>query len=583
MAIQTNPTRDYLCALALRLDGAGHGERGGLIDEVAELYHWSPAKVYEELKRQAGWSSGRKARADKGSSRQSEEVLATIAALTRGSVRQNGKQTMHTPVASSIALMNDCEVSVSPSQLNRLMNARRLSVGKQQSARASIELRSLYPNHVHQADPSLCLVYYLRGQQHIIRDDEFYKNKLEKLAKVQFKCWRYVLTDHASGTLVPWYVEAAGESPLNLFKFLMFAWGNQVGRTFHGVPNILMWDKGSANTAASVQNVLAALEVQGITHAAGNAQAKGGVENGNNLVETQFECRLRYDPVTTVEGLNRAATQWAEAYCANALPGQDTRLRREGIAPIARYDLWRLIRQEQLRLLPDESVCQAFLEGRLETRKVSKTLELSFRHPKASSPRKYDVGHLAGVCAGDIVEIAPLLFGECAISIRVPNYKGEDLRYKLEPLAEDRDVYGRPMSAALIGEEYKSRPETDADRQGKALDQALFPGLDAAEIVRAKRKNETPFNGEMNAVRYLADVEVATTLPKRGTEIAIQAAKFEEPTLTTMESARRLADMGIDAPYAWLLTNRPEGVKEADLAGIAEMIKRTPVLKVVGG
>ncbi|MEY2632356.1 MAG: hypothetical protein RIR00_1010 [Pseudomonadota bacterium] len=583
MAIQTNPTRDYLCALALRLDSAGHGGRGALIDEAANLYDWSTAKVYKELERQAGWTSGRKARADKGSSRQSMAALTTVAALTRGSVRQNDKQTMHTPVAASIALQNGCEISVSPSQLNRLMATRRLSVSRQQSARASVQLRSLYPNHVHQADPSLCLVYYLRGQQHIIRDDEFYKNKLDKLAKVQFKCWRYVLTDHASGSVIPWYVEAAGESPLNLFRFLMFAWGEQAGRTIHGVPKILMWDKGSANTASSVQNVLTALEVESITHAAGNAQAKGGVENGNNLVETQFECRLRYDPVDGVEALNRAATQWAEAYCANALPGQDTRLRREGIPPIARYDLWRLIRQEQLRLLPDEEVCQAFLEGRTETRKVSKNLELSFAHPKAGKSRKYDVGHLAGVCAGDTVEIAPLLYGECAISIRVPNYKGEDLRYRLEPVSDETDQFGRPLSAPVIGERYASRPETDADRAGKVLDAALFPGLDAVEIERAKRKNTTPFGGEMNAVRYLADVAVTASLPKRGTEIALQAAKFEPTKLPTVEAARRLLDLGCDQPYAWLLKHRPEGVTEDELPDVARAIKGTPALRVVAG
>jgi hypothetical protein len=583
MVIHANPTRDYLCALALRLDGAGHGGRGALIAEACALYGWSAHKVYTELKAQAGWTSGRKARADKGSTSQDEATLAAIAALERGSLRQNQKQTMHTPVASSIAAMNGFEVSVGQTQINRLLKARRMSVGALRGARAPIQMRSLHPNHVHQVDPSLCLVYYLRGRQHIIRDDEFYKNKLEGLAKVQFKCWRYVDYDHASGALIPWYVEAAGESPLNLYRFLMHAWGKQPGRIIHGVPDILMWDKGSANTASSVQNLLKALEVQSITHEAGNAQAKGGVENGNNLVETQFECRLRFDPVETVEDLNRAASQWAEAYCANALPGQDTRLHREGMAPVSRYDLWLLIRQEQLRLLPPEEVCQSFLEGRVETRKVSRSLELYFRHPGADKPRKYDVGHLAGVCAGDTVEISPLLFGDCAISIRVPNYKGEDLRYKLEPLADELDPFGRPMSAPVIGERYASRPETDADRQGKALDATLFPGVAQADIERAKRKNETPFNGEMNAVRYLADVEIATTLPKRGTEIAIQAAKFEEQALTLMEAAKRLADRGIDAPYAWLMTNRPEGVKESELEGIAAKIKSVPVLKVVGG
>jgi hypothetical protein len=46
-------------------------------------------------------------------------------------------------------------------------------------------------------DASLCLVYYLNGEQRVIRDDELYKNKLAALARVKFKCYRWVLTDHA--------------------------------------------------------------------------------------------------------------------------------------------------------------------------------------------------------------------------------------------------------------------------------------------------------------------------------------------------------------------------------------------------
>ena len=84
------------------------------------------------------------------------------------------------------------------------------------------------------------------------------------------------------------------------------------------------------------------------THEAGNARAKGGVEGGNNIVETQFECRLRFEPVDDVEGLNRAATAWSEAYNANLIPGQDTRLRRTGLSmPVARYDLWQLIKSAE--------------------------------------------------------------------------------------------------------------------------------------------------------------------------------------------------------------------------------------------
>ncbi|MEQ0902912.1 integrase, partial [Pseudomonas aeruginosa] len=135
-------------------------------------------------------------------------------------------------------------------------------------------LRAPHPNYLHEVDPSLCLLYYLKGRQHIMREREFYKNKLENFAKVKLKVWRYVLYDRASGALVTWYCESAGESQHALFEFLMYAWGKQEGRLIHGVPKFLLWDKGSANTSNAIKNLLDHLEVEPLEHAAGNARAK---------------------------------------------------------------------------------------------------------------------------------------------------------------------------------------------------------------------------------------------------------------------------------------------------------------------
>ena len=588
MAIAEDTTRKFLIELAHRLDAAGHGERGELIEHARDMFGWSIGKVYAELSRQAGWTSGRKARFDKGRTRIEMKSLKTIAAMQRGSVRANGKQTMFTPVAASIAATNGEDITLSVRQLNRLMRARRLAVRQQAKSHAPTQLRSLHPNHVHQVDPSLCLVYYLRGEQKIIRDDEFYKNKLDRLAKVQFKCWRYVMYDHASGLVLPWYVEAAGESPLNLFKFLMHAWGQQPGRRFHGVPRVLMWDKGSANTAAAVQNVLRALEVQSITHAAGNARAKGGVEGGNNLVETQFESRLRFDPVHSVDELNAAASAWAEAYNANAIPHQDTRLRRNGMAPVARYDLWMKIRADELRLLPPVEVCQHFLEGKTITRKVARDLTISYAHPRAEGSRSYNVADLAGVCAGDTLEISPLLFGDCAISLRVPRFDGEDLLYRLEPEAVALDTWGRPLSAPVIGQDYARRPDTDADRAGKALDGLLFPGMTTEQMDKARRSNAALMGGQIDAVRHLQHIEIPAALPRKGTDINVAAPIFEAPPMTHFEAAKALRSRGVERPdlHPWLAAQYPDGVPEVELDTIVATLKgggkQAPRLQAVG-
>lgn len=587
MTTVPDTTRDYLCELARRLDAAEHGGKGALLAEARALYGWSTGKLYAELERQAGWTSGRKVRADKGRSRQCEDALHMVAALQRGSLRANGKQTMFMPVSASILATNGHEIAVSTRQLNRLTRARRLNVRQQAESHAPVQLRSLHPNHVHQVDPSLCLVYYMRGEQKIIRDDEFYKNKLDRLAKVQWKVWRYVLWDHASGLVLPWYVQAAGESPLNLYRFLMHAWGEQPGRRFHGVPQILMWDKGSANTAAAVQNLLRALEVESITHAPGNARAKGGVEGANNLVETQFESRLRFDPVHSVDELNTAAAAWAEAYNANAIPHQDTRLRRDGIDPVARYDLWMRIRQDELRILPPEPVCQHFLEGKTITRKVARDLTVGYAHPRAEGSRRYELAGIAGVCAGDTLEISPLLFGDCAIRVRVPRFDGEDVHHRLEPIAEERDAYGRLLSAPVIGETYARRPDTDADRAGKALDGLLFPGMTAEQMDKARRSNAALMGGTVDAVRHLSDIEIPAALPRKGTDISIAAPALEMPPLSHFEASKALRARGVERPdlHPWLVAQYPEGVPEAALDDIVSTLRserQAPRLQAVG-
>ncbi len=521
-------TCEYLRELARKLAAAPHTGRGQLVSEAAEFLGMSTQTIYRHLKSAAGWTSGRKCRADKGSTSVDTTTLLTLATMQREAVRDNGKQTMFVPVARSILQANGREVNVSNAHLSKLMRERGMGVAMQAAGAVVQKLRYPYPNHTHQVDPSLCLVYYLEGRQYIMEDREFYKNKLDNYAKVKFKVFRYVLWDGASGAITVWYTEAAGESQASLFNFLMYAWGKQDGKLLHGVPQVLIWDKGSANTSHAVQSLLKSLEVQAITHEAGNSRAKGGVENGNNLVETQFECRLRFEPVTTAEQLNAAAQAWAEAYNANLIPGQDTRLRRDGLAaPIARYDLWQRISNEQLRLLPEVEVCRALMAGKQEERKVSGEKTIRFRHPKAGRTQTYNLNGLDGINVGDMVDVRPLVYGEQAIQITVARFDGESLVYRAVPELE-YDDYGNLLSAAVPGEGYKSHAETPAEAAGKAMDELAYPGQDAA---KARQKKAVPFDGDIKAHSYLQDVELPSYLQRPGTQIAAPAHAVAAPEL----------------------------------------------------
>lgn len=528
---------EYLRGLARRLDGAEHGGAAVLVGEAAEFLGFSTQTVYRHLQRVAGWSSGRKARSDKGSTSVSPEALVTLGAAQREAVRQNDKQTLFTPTARGMLEQNGQTFGVSNGQLNRLMRDRKLNVAAQRMAAPVQALRAPHPNHTHQVDPSLCLVYYLKGRQFIIRDDELYKNKLDKLAQLKFKCYRYVLYDKASAAITPWYVEAAGEDQHNLFRFLMFAWGQQEGRLSHGVPQNLLWDKGSANQSGAIKSLLEALGVVHLTHEAGNSRAKGGVENANNIVETQFESRLKFEPVQDVEQLNAAAFAWANAYNANLIPGQDTRLRRAGLAQaVARYDLWQLITAEQLRVLPPVEVCQAFMTSKEMERQVRPDLSITFKHPAAERTAAYSLRGLDGVNVGGTVLVRGLVFGDCAVQIQVPRYDGEMLTYRVEPVT-GFDRFGQLEAAAEIGAEYKSAPKTEAEKATGTMDAAAFPGLGADELKAARQKRVTPFEGKMNAHGYLKDVELPTYMPKAGSEIATPEHAKAAPQLMEATAA----------------------------------------------
>lgn len=522
MAALSPEACDYVRQLARRLDEAEHGSGTAMVREAGEFLGLSVQTVYRHLKAVAGWSSGRKARSDKGSTSVSADALVTLGAAQREAIRANGKQTLFTTTARGILEQNGHSFRVSNGQLNKLMRDRKLNVAAQRVADPVQALRAPHPNHTHQIDPSLCLVYYLKGRQYIIRDDEFYKNKLDRLAQVKFKVYRYVCYDKASATVIPWYTEAAGEDQHNLFRFLMFAWGLQQGRPFHGVPRHLLWDKGSANTSSAVRSLLDALGVVHITHEAGNSRAKGGVENGNNIVETQFESRLRFQPVEDVDQLNAAAFAWANAYSANLIPGQDTRLRRPGLQlPVARYDLWQLITAEQLRVLPPLEVCQAFMRSKEEERQVKPNQSITFRHPSAGRTLTYSLRGFDGVNVGDMVKVRGLVYGECAVQVQVERYNGDPLIYRCEP-EDNFDEFGQQADAAEIGAEFKRAAKTGAEQAATAMDEAAYPGMTADEVKAARAKRVAPFNG-LNAHAYLQDVQLPVYLPRQGSAIETPA------------------------------------------------------------
>lgn len=564
-------------ALAVQLDATKHGGRGAIKAEFCQFYGWSLGKLHRELGR-VGWQSGRRLREDAGSTSQDTQTLETLGAMVKLGVRKNGKATMPVTTARSILSQNNgYELAVSNGRLRQLLKQRHLDLESQKQGTPNVDMRSLHPNHVHQVDPSLCLLYYTPKGQAVISDAEAYKNKPEALETIgALKCWRYVLTDHYSNVTLWRYYQAKGESQASLWDFLLWCWRKLEGRPFHGVPKLLVWDKGSANTSGAIKNALKLLGVEHYEHEKGNPRCKGSVEGGNNRVELAFESRLKLEPVHNLDGLNAAAERYQNAYNANRVPEFDSRLRRPGLpAPVVRFDLWQRIRQDQLRILPSLEICQYLLSAKPEARKVRANMTIGYRHPVAKGTLIYDLRGIANVFPRQEVLVSPLVMGTAhEVIVTVTDYRGEAVEHVLQP--REHDEAGQPLSAPVWGEEFKRLPDTVVDKAAKLADRTAFPGLNEKEIKKAKDTNAVPFGG-LNAHSHLKDVFIPDYLDRRGTELHVpDRTRVEIVPLSHVEAGRSLVRM-LGRPlsaeeFALVRRRYPEGVPETELEALADSL-----------
>lgn len=454
-----------------RLDAASSAsERSGIVKELASRHGFSLDKAYRVL-HEAGWSSGRKRRSDAGRTDQDEEALKILAAVMKTGLRKNDKATMLLPTARSILASNGFSYDVSDSRLRTLLRRARLDLDSQRQPSPSQRMRSLHPNQVHEVDPSLALLYYSPDRkQHLISDAEAYKNKMPLEGKEGLRLWRYVLTDHYSSSICLRYYNARGETQANLFDFLLYAWGQKKDPlyAFHGLPELLIWDPGSANMSRAISRALKSLRVDTQAHVPGNPRAKGQVECSNNLVERLFESRLRLEPVESVEEINAAAERFCAAYDSGTLEGLDTRLHRLGRVVGTRLSLWQRISAEQLRELPDAADCRLLLTLEPETRKLNGSLAFSYRHPRAGSSRWYPMHGQPGVSIGLEVEVQPILVtGEPLVIVRYATPNGELATVELLPL--ETDEAGFDLAGAVYGEEYKRPADTIVEQDRKSV------------------------------------------------------------------------------------------------------------------
>lgn len=567
-----------------------HGGRLELINKFATARAISTKTAIRWLTNYGGFKSGRKKRADAGKTSASDKLLDFVATTARECMRGNGKLIMPTAVSLTLASKNGYAVPVGAAQINRLLRDRKMNVKALAATKTTGQMQSLYPNHVHLVDPSLCVLYYAHGKLNMMRDEEFNRNKLSSFAKIKTKLWRYVLVDHASARITVKYYESDGENQQNLFDFLMFAWERQESRLQYGVPRMLVWDRGSANTSASIANLLGALEIDNWAHAVGHPWAKGAVEVANNIVETHFECLLKYEPKIDTASINQAATDWANSYNANLFEHQDCRVKRDGGA-FVRDELWRLIMQtpSALRECPPREVCEWFMVGRENVRQV-KNLSFTFVHPEIGESKVYSLSEYAEFLSPkETVSVRPVLMKGGAVRVEIARVGQEPLVAEVLPETE-YNQFGKLVSAPVWGENYQAARDTASMIHAKRLVKVAYGAETLEDAEAARRKQERPFanaNDGKGLVAFAGLAEKNRTIallpkstPLQNAQItqAMAALATAEPIIPLTTALMRLVRewrRGISADENKLLRElHPEGVPESILT---EMIKNKTI------
>ena len=482
----------YLMELIAKLEAAPHGGRDAIVDAAAALVGKSKTTVYRAL-RKLGYNTQRKPRADKGTSVISDNELASIAAIQHAATRKTGKRLASAKTAVEIAAANGLAArEYSAATVNRQLRERGLSGAQMRRASPHVQLASRHPNHMWQIDPSYCVLYYLKTGKGLAVMDEatFYKNKPHNFGKIaRDRVLRYVCVDHCTGAFYCRYYNVSGENAETMFDFLMRAMGSKDKQhnPFEGVPKILYWDKGSANQSSLILALLEGLGIEHHAHVKGNSRAKGSVEKHNDLIETNFESRLTFAHIESIEQLNAACERWQRHYQATHVHS------RHGMT---RFAAWRKITTEQVIARPPLEICRLLLTGKAGERTVGGNYHISYAIPGYGS-RRYRVADVDNIRIGETVTVQVNPYAAPSIWVSHPDRYGKMQRYEIAPL--EVDDWGFAADAVPVDGHFQQAPDDVLTTNRKALDGRAWGTRDAQEVDKLRNSKSAPaFAGTLN-------------------------------------------------------------------------------------
>lgn len=570
--------QDYLRDVAAKLTAAKFGEGAEIKQKAMDDLKISYPQLYRELEK-VGYKSGRKQRSDKGKSVLSTDVAEQLGGMVHIGTRANGKKTLPVTTALEILVANGKAPNVSAATAARVMKQNMCHPKQLATPTAHHQQKSLHPNHVMQIDASVCVLFYLpRGGMQVMDEKKFYKNKPANIKKIENdRVIRYVITDHFSGSIYVEYVYGS-ESSENLIQiFLNCIQKRSAQEPMHGVPFFLYADKGSANTAGLFTNLLDRLDVTMIPHATGNSRAKGSVENAQNIVETQFEGRLRFIEIKNLDHLNSAATDWRMMWNEIKIHSRTRRTRNA---------VWQTISPAQLRIAPPLELCQELLSTIPVERTVTGNLTIPYAI-KGYGSHDYDVRHIDGVYPKAKLKVVVNPYRAPAIDVLTTNQHGEEIAITCEPM--QTDWVGFSETATTIGETPAAMPQSPIDAKRKSIMKKAYNADTLEQVDKAIAKKKVAYEG-LDAMADVKAVEVPTYINRAGEQMQTETQRRQAAPVSIFEAAQEIrglvGDLYTPDHYKLLTQRYPDGLVPADqIREIANEIQnktQRPTLKVVG-
>lgn len=508
-------------AAAAALSAAPHGNKGQIVEELAEQLGCSVPTAHRHLRPVLAHISRRKPRADRGAHALSYEDAEKISALIEETRRLTGTGAL--PVGQALAILRSNGeiaakridkrtgelIALSDSAILRALKHYGCHPEQLAEATPAVRMSSPHPNWCWQIDASVSRQFYLADTgAEVMAKREFYRGKPKNFQSIASRrIWRYVITDHCSGCIEVVYVQGA-ESTSNLITALIHAMTRRPNGTMHGVPNILMTDPGSAMTSAATAAFCTALDMRLIINEVGNARAKGQVENAQYIVERNFEAALKLQaPVTSIDEINTLAQVWAYGYNTTRIHTRTQRTRR---------DAWLAITREQLRLAPSVKVLKQLPTSEPKPCKVRDAM---IRYKGGT----YDVRGIPGLLNGQRVNVViNALDPGASVRVLIDGAEGEAQKHYIAPRI-GVDANGFSELAHEIGSAHGAIADTPADTARKALERLAMDVQTDEEAAAARKAKKLPFNGRIDPMKHLRDVNVPPAIPRAGVISTVQA------------------------------------------------------------